>query len=499
MVIIADTSAASPQKQLEYTLSTNGIISRYDLSMVNELPILSTSIAGDNVQTFVDRWVLAIQEVLQDKASQPVLFAGSGLSRRYFDAPTWSGLLTQLAQLCPYVDQDLAYYQQTYGSLQAVAQAFVPLFQNWAWGDGRDEFPDEYFSAGYSQDVFLKHKVAEILKRVSPNHLDQITDARHSRELWALQSIRPHAVITTNYDPFLELVFPEYETVVGDQVIQGQSGLYGELYKIHGSVSDPTSLVITTEDYRRFDGRTKYLSAKLLPLSVEHPLLIVGYSIEDPNIRRLLSDIDLIIEGAGALNRNIFLLRRPKANETPFGGPFDELIQVSDTRTVRVQSIVTSEFDWVFNAFATANAMERINPKLLRSLLARTFDIVAYGVPRGTIEVDYQSLESAIEADTLVPRLIGISQVSSNPNETHPFTLTGVGHELGYSSFNQPLRLVNEIKEQTGVDIKASDNRYHLNIKTGDASSTHKYSPEFIELLRTYRDDPETPIELRLQ
>jgi hypothetical protein len=44
---------------------------------------------------------------------QPILFVGSGLSKRYFSAPSWDELLATLAKRCPLIDKDYAYYKQT--------------------------------------------------------------------------------------------------------------------------------------------------------------------------------------------------------------------------------------------------------------------------------------------------------------------------------------------------------------------------------------------------
>jgi len=99
-----------------------------------------------------------------------------------------------------------------------------------------------------------------------------------------LQLIRPHALITTNYDQFLEVGFPEYQPVIGQSIIQGTQTLTGEIFKVHGCVSDYPSLVFTHEDYEEFARKKKYLSAKLLTYFSEHPLLFVGYSVSDHNI-----------------------------------------------------------------------------------------------------------------------------------------------------------------------------------------------------------------------
>ena len=52
-----------------------------------------------------------IAETLQRFQCQPILFIGSGFSLRYASGPNWEALLTQLAQACPTIDKDFAYFK----------------------------------------------------------------------------------------------------------------------------------------------------------------------------------------------------------------------------------------------------------------------------------------------------------------------------------------------------------------------------------------------------
>ncbi|MCU1253431.1 MAG: transporter [Edaphobacter sp.] len=111
-----------------------------------------------------------------------------------------------------------------------------------------------------------------MLNEITPKAVSGITDVKMQAEINTLQGVRPHALITTNYDQFLETVFPEYQPVIGQSIIQGTQILTGEIFKIHGCVSDYPSLVFTQEDYEEFARKKKYLSAKLLTYFSEHPL-----------------------------------------------------------------------------------------------------------------------------------------------------------------------------------------------------------------------------------
>src|SRR5690606_22832015 len=77
-------------------------------------------------------------------------------------------------------------------------------------------------------------------------------------------------IITTNYDNFLEKIFSEFEVYIGqEQLIFSDIQSIGEIYKIHGCVSEPESILINEEDYIRFYEKNAYLSAKILTIFIE--------------------------------------------------------------------------------------------------------------------------------------------------------------------------------------------------------------------------------------
>lgn len=442
-----------------------------------------------------------VRECLSEKGGQPILFLGSGISRRYFGAPGWRGLLTEMANRCKGINHEFAYYEQSFSSLRHVGQEFASLYKEWAWSEGRDEFPPDYFGAGFPQDIFLKHKVAEFLQDLTPEELSLKEESNNSQELRQLQAIRPHAIVTTNYDVFLERLFPEYKSIIGQQILSAESAFFGEIFKIHGCVTKPETLVLTDTDYADFQAKKKYLSAKMLTFFLEHPVLLVGYSAEDPNIRAILSDIDLILATKGGLIPNIFLLRRTKGREDDSRRSTEELIPVEGDRRVRIRSIVTDDFKWVFEAFTAKDAMERIRPKLLRGLLARTYDLVRHDIPKRTLEVDYSVLERAVAQEDELAKLYGITVVgdATHVNIGYPFLLTQVGRELGYPGWHGANQLLSRIKEETGIDIKATDNKYHVAVKAGETTIIHKYSPHAIDLLKAIRTKPDEPIDLDME
>lgn len=373
-----------------------------------------------------------IGQCIEEMGCQPILFVGSGLSKRYFSGPSWDELLSYLAQSCPLIDKKYTYYKQFYKDPLKIGEEFANLYQAWAWAEGNSSFPKDLFADGIPSSIYIKYQVSQYLKSTTPSSLDPLLNGPLRDEIKSLKNITPHAIITTNYDQFLELVFPEYEPVVGQKIIQGFNLSFGEIFKIHGCVSDPIGLVLTESDYTMFTRKKKYLSAKLLTFFSEHPLLFIGYSAGDPNIRAILSDIDEALPIAGGIIRNVYILEwRQKIASEVYPGR-EKLIAIDDSKSVRVNSIETDDFGWVFEAFGARPTLNRVSPKTLRALLSRSYELVRHDIPRRAFEADFQMLEHAVNNQTEFAKLFGITTISdptalagSTTRAPNPFALQG--------------------------------------------------------------------------
>lgn len=80
-----------------------------------------------------------IGECVSRMGCQPILFVGSGLSKRYFSGPNWDELLATLAHECPVIDKEYAYYKQTLKHQTAIGEEFAKLYLQWAWGGGKSQ------------------------------------------------------------------------------------------------------------------------------------------------------------------------------------------------------------------------------------------------------------------------------------------------------------------------------------------------------------------------
>jgi len=441
----------------------------------------------------------SVKNCLSELGCQPIIFAGAGLSRRYLNSPSWIELLGAISEKNPKVTDNVSFLFQKYGSLLEVGEQLIPNFHAWAWSEGRQFFDDALFLPNTHPSEFIKYFVAKYVSELSSCDISNIKPLLLRKEVDQLKEIRPHSIITTNYDLLCEALFPEYTSIVGQKIIRAPGISVGEIFKIHGCVSDYREIVLTTSDYSAWTNKKKYLSAKLLTYFLEHPVLIVGYGAQDPNVLAILKDIDEILACPGSLVSNIFYLVRDKNITEKSNPPSDMLLDLGNGSSMRINAIYANDFSWVYKAFEANSSLENVNPKLLRALMARTYDLVRHDIPRMGVQVNFETLEQAVASDGSLPKLLGITGLNDPDmfNATYPYTLTAVAKKLGYSTWHSAEKLHDLVVAEKNINIKECDNQYHIKVKAGDKTHFNKYSEAFVELLRNVQNSEPYEVSLK--
>ncbi|AAV47120.1 unknown [Haloarcula marismortui ATCC 43049] len=376
-----------------------------------------------------------IEACISELKSQPILFVGTGLSIRYFGAPNWTELLRKISEISA-IERDYEFYEQTKNNEREIAEEFAQMYNEWAWNSsedgGKDQFPPWLFDGDAPEDIYLKYEVANLIRNLTPSSISDLSN-RNKEEIELLKDIQPHAVITTNYDTFLEdFIFQDYERVIGQRLIEEPFANIGEIFKIHGCVTRPSEIVLTESDFTDFDETKNYLSAKLLTFFTEHPVLIVGYRPNDPNVKKILSDVKSAIETSDR-QPNIFLV--DWESDIPESGNFNQerLIDLGDGDQMTVNYIIADDFDWVFDAFSGGGEIKGVNSKLLRKLLNNTYDIVREEAPRR--EIAFSELESVADNKDNLLNIFGISPLDGEDgsvgNSTNPSSIAEAGVPVG--------------------------------------------------------------------
>lgn len=204
----------------------------------------------------------------------PVIFVGSGITARYYNTPNWAQLLEMVAEK---INVDKEILDTCKNNEEKASELEYHAFYM--------QKPD--YEKGEGRRTPLRNVIKEIIE--SKNTIAQ----EMQDEVDKMSKILPEAIITTNYDTFLEQTFSNrYDVFVGQDTISHAKGDgSGVIYKIHGCVTKPSSIVITKEDYFEFMEKEKYLYAKLITLFWENPIVFMGYSITDPNVKNILDSM----------------------------------------------------------------------------------------------------------------------------------------------------------------------------------------------------------------
>jgi hypothetical protein len=441
----------------------------------------------------------SIKNCLSELGCQPIIFGGAGLSRRYVNGLSWFELLEAIAEQNSEVTDSIAFLFQKHGSLLEVAEQLIPHFHAWAWGEGKQHFDSSLFSPITQPAEFIKFFVAKYIAELPLNEAMKACPLSLQKEIEQFKAIRPHSIITTNYDTLCETIFPEHTRIVGQKIIRAPGISVGEIFKIHGCVTDYREIVLTTSDYNNWTNKKKYLSAKLLTYLLEHPVLIVGYSAHDPNVLAILRDIDEILACPGSLVSNIFYVIYDENLTETSSPPSDILLDLGNGNSMRINAIYAKDFSWVYQAFEANSSLENVNPKLLRALMARTYDLVRHDIPRMGVQVDFATLEQAVASDGSLPKLLGITGLNDPDmfNATYPYNLTAVAKKLGHNTWHYADQLHDRIVREKKINIKQSDNQYHIKVKAGDKSIFNKYSEAFVDLLRKVQNAEQYEVNLR--
>ena len=318
-----------------------------------------------------------IQLLKQNSESAlPYLFIGSGLSRRYLNLPDWKELLRIFAREA---GLNFNYINASNNeNLPKVATHISEKFHDIWWNSEkyetqRQKYGDKITNKAGSLKVAVSEYLAtrSVLAAGTPG-FDNI-DLR--TEIASLKEVVVNGVITTNYDNFTDLLFPQFKPYIGqDGLIMSDAQFIAETYKIHGSVGQPESLVLTEEDYTDFRGRNHYLAAKLLTIFAEHPVLFIGYSLNDEYIREILANIATAVGSSRLedLGRRIYFVEwNSEYRSIP---SIQSTSMEKDGSILPITRIRSHSFQWIWNSLGR---LERGFPAgVLRELRKHVFNLV---------------------------------------------------------------------------------------------------------------------------
>lgn len=335
-------------------------------------------------------------KIFRSRSAGPFLFVGSGFSRRYLGLEDWRGLLERFCV----VGKPFEYYlASANGSFPSVAKLLAEDFNEYWWSSEEYEKNVSRFKPKV-KDVTSALRI-EICNYVSSLDQSKAIESCYKDEVELLSGLNVDGVITTNWDLFLEQLFPEYKTYIGqEELLFSSPQEIGEIYKIHGCSTKPESLILTSEDYEHFNRKNTYLAAKLITIFVEHPVVFLGYSISDENISGLLRAITACIgsENIEQLRRNLIFVQRLDDGEEP---NISDTYLTIDGVQIPLVLVKVGDFSEVYKAIDATK--RKIPARVLRYCKEQLYELVKSAEPEKKIcVVDIDEIDSKEDVEFLV-------------------------------------------------------------------------------------------------
>lgn len=318
----------------------------------------------------------SLKEIIKTSPTAPFLFIGSGFSRRYLGLEDWKGLLSKFGARLP--AGSIRYISESNGDLALAAEKMSQPYSDYWWSlpNSQEVANQQNWHTHISSP--LRHDICEYLKAVT------MDEKKLQDELNVLTSNQTiiDGIITTNWDLLLENIFinEKYKVYIGQSnLLFSNPQKIAEIYKIHGCCTDPKSLVLTKLDYDEFHKKNPYLAAKLLSIFLEHPVLFIGYSLHDENIKSILCSISEMMtnnEHKQKLANNLIFLNRSHDGDDSISKTH---FAFEEGQSIPITQIKTDDYSKVYKAF---QARERKIPAyLLRVFREQFYEIVQGDAP----------------------------------------------------------------------------------------------------------------------
>ncbi|MDU5509535.1 SIR2 family protein [Enterococcus gilvus] len=341
-----------------------------------------------------------LKPLLSKADSMPFLFLGSGFSRRYLKTPSWMELLEYIANLTFNNETgfqkvkrkaDKKYNIETeYNSYMTYLCDLISDELDEIW------YEDERFTKSRQVNWDLVNQSVPPIKIEIANYLKSFKEIIPNMvsELTELENISPNSIagiITTNYDTLQEDIF-DYEVYSSQEELLFHTKYdLGEIYKIHGSVNNPDSILINTSDYEIIEQKHKYIAAKLLTIFVEHPIFFIGYSIGDEDIRRILNDIQLSLtqNQLKEIEDRLFYVVWNAEEETFSASTY--IITFENGRSITIKQISLSDYSLLYKCLSSNKAKYPI--KILRHVKQDMYNLVLTNDPSDRLFVNLPETE----------------------------------------------------------------------------------------------------------
>ncbi|MEE3895303.1 SIR2 family protein [Priestia megaterium] len=300
----------------------------------------------------------------------PIVFIGSGLPMRYLENfPNWRGLLQYLWSLTDEQSDFYAFLNRIRNDIakenKHLKQNELDYLTNINVGTILEEKINELFYEekividGFSQKEAYEKNISPFKKILANKFLqyELKEEMINEFEYFKKMLIKTQIILTTNYDTLIEDTYNAVSTY-GIETYIGQKGFfeqtigYAELYKLHGCATEPQSLIIAENDYGKFNKNSVLISAKIISTLLHSPIVFLGYSLTDENVRKIIKDFSssLSEKELSKLESRIIVVEREEGVEE-----IKEVVVTETDLNCRLTLIKTDNFEAVYKKISQVN------------------------------------------------------------------------------------------------------------------------------------------------
>lgn len=229
----------------------------------------------------------------------------------------------------------------------------LPQYFYETFGDSEDEKKPYY--------DFLEAEFCN--KEYEPNDIDKL-----------IVKLEPEHIITTNYDHLLENVkdpsVSRYVVITKDDDILSQKGR-NYIIKMHGDIDDLKHIVLKEDDYLNYSQTHVIIETFIKSLLIDKTFLFIGYSLNDNNLKLIMSYIKFFVKEKGVNTRQPHYLvvgkvENPKYDILYWRNKGIELVQLSQIS------------DYMLEQSKCSSIIEDIGKRLYAFLYYLNSEVVAY-------------------------------------------------------------------------------------------------------------------------
>lgn len=364
----------------------------------------------------MQNWIKVVQEIrAANQNNMLVIFVGAGVSINS-GIPTWQKLVEEYATIIGYKGKK--------DSNQFTQEELLKI--------------PEYV---YSSTKFKSFYYSTLKKyfdanTYTPNAIDKL-----------IFDIRPHHIITTNFDTLLEDTISEnvplYKVIYEDKdLLKSSNNQY--LIKMHGDIKHKTALVLKESDYIDYEQTHTLISTYIKSLLVDHTFIFIGYSLSDYNL-------NLIIGWINYFSKTLKIKTRPK----------NFLITIEDISKFEKQRYKSKNI----TVFSLSDLPNDITEKCtgsekLKNLAGQKLFSFLYAIYNSSVLISYLPAEKIITED--LQQLIAYNRISYED-------LTA-SYNFGHTEYNKAKLFIynqNEFNNLSKILSNEESEVYKLFQKTG--------------------------------